>query len=53
MMAAIKEKSSSSRGLQQMQDELNLISRGFMSRYGLSEAEIAQIIKKGESGNWE
>ncbi len=52
MMAAIKEKSGSSRGLQQMQDELNLLSKMFMSKYGLSEAEIAQILKKGDSSNW-
>lgn len=53
MMAAIKEKSGSSRGLQQMQDELSLLSKMFMSKYELSEAEISQILKKGDSGNWE
>jgi hypothetical protein len=52
MMAAIKEKSGSSQGLQQMQDELNLLSKMFMSKYGLSEAEIGQILKKGDSAKW-
>ncbi len=52
-MAAIKEKSGSSRGFQQMQDELNLLFKGFISSYGLSEADIVEILKKGDSGNWE
>jgi hypothetical protein len=52
MMAAIKEKSGSSQGLQQMQDELNLLSKMFMGKYGLSEAEIGQILKKGDSAKW-
>jgi hypothetical protein len=53
MMAAIKEKSGSSSGLQQMQDELNLLTKMFMGKYGLSEAEIGEILKKGDSGNWQ
>ena len=53
MMTAIKEKSGSSAGFQQMQDEFNLLSKGFMSRYGLSEAEIAKILEKGDSANWQ
>jgi hypothetical protein len=53
MMAAIKEKSGSSPGLQQMQDELDLLSKMFMGKYGLSEAEIGEILKKGDSSNWQ
>ena len=53
MIAAIQAKSGSSAGLQQMQDELNLLTKGFMSRYGLSESEIAEILSKGDSNNWE
>lgn len=53
MMAAIAEKSGSSRGYQQMQEELGLLTKGFMSRYGLSEAEIAGILAKGDAGSWE
>jgi hypothetical protein len=53
MMTAIKEKSGSSRGFQQMQDEFNQLTKMFMTRYGLNNAEIDQILKKGDSGNWE
>ncbi len=49
MIASIKQNSGSSRGIQQMQDELDLLSKVFMSRYSLTQAEIDEILKKGDS----
>lgn len=52
MIASINQNSGSIRGMQQMQEELALLTRGFMSRYGLSQAEIDEILKKGEANGW-
>ena len=53
MMASIKRNSGPNRGIQQMQDELALLTRGFMSRYSLTQQEIDEILKKGDSNAWE
>ncbi len=53
MIASIKQNSGSSRGIQQMQDELDLLSKVFMSRYSLTQAEIDEILKKGDSNAWD
>ncbi len=53
MIASIKQNSGSSRGIQQMQDELDLLSKVFMSRYSLTQAEIDEILKSGDSNAWD
>lgn len=53
MMAAIRRNSGSQRGIQQMQDELGLLSRGFMNRYQFTEADIETILNKGDANGWE
>ncbi len=53
MIASIKQNSGSGRGIQQMQDELDLLSKVFMSRYSLTQAEIDEILKKGDSNAWD
>lgn len=53
MIKSIREGAGSVRGIQQMQDELDLLTKGFMGRYNLNQAEIDRILKKGESQNWE
>ena len=53
MIASIKRNSGPNRGIQQMQDELDLLTRGFMSRYSLTQAEIDEILKKGDANAWE
>ena len=53
MMGSIQQNSGSSRGIQQMRDELEILSKGFMSRYGLTQLEIDQILQKGDVRTWD
>lgn len=52
MIASIKKNSGSARGIQQMQDEFELLSKGFMTRYDLTQGEIDAILAKGDSNGW-
>ena len=52
MIKSIGNGSGSKRGIQQMQDELNLLTRGFMSRYNLTRTEIDSILEKGDANDW-
>ena len=53
MIAAIQEGSGSKRGLDQMNDELELLTKGFMGRYDLTAARIEKILEKGDANGWE
>lgn len=53
MIAAIQKNAGSSRGIKQMQDELELLTKASMSRYGISQADIDAILKEGDANSWE
>ena len=53
MMSSIQKNSGPQHAMQQMSDELELLTQGFMGRYGLSRAEVDAILQKGDAAGWQ
>ena len=53
MKASIESGSGSKQGAQQMQDELNTLTKMYMGRYTLTQAEVNEILKKGDANGWD
>lgn len=51
MLAALSDQPNNGRGARQMQDELDLLTRGFMVRYDLTRAEVNQILARGDASD--
>lgn len=52
MAAAIRKNGGNQRGIQQMEDEFNLLAKGYMLRFDLSRAELDKILETGENEGW-
>ncbi|TWT94437.1 hypothetical protein [Stieleria varia] len=52
IIEGIQNNGGPSRGVQQMQQEMELMTKGFMVRYNITREEIDAILSKGNSSGW-